>query len=101
MAELAATLAEVVAKERVLSGDAAGEAYGCDESLTGHPQQPGCVVFPTSTDEVSSVLRLANDLAKRFPENTMVRPSPLGAAGLVCPARPSQPPAASWSASSG
>ncbi len=62
MAELAATLAEVVAKERVLSGDAAGEAYGCDESLTGHPQQPGCVVFPTSTDEVSSVLRLANDL---------------------------------------
>jgi len=54
-------LADIVAAEQVLTGDAIGEEYTHDEALTVEPCDPQAVVKPTTTEQVSRVLRLANE----------------------------------------
>src|SRR4051794_40366407 len=59
MADVASVLSEVLPVGRVVPGD--NEDYWHDEALGATPQQPACVVFPESTDEVAAVLRLAHE----------------------------------------
>ena len=61
MGDVAEFLTPVLASERVLTGPAIDESYTHDEALTATPQQPAAVVFPETTDEVASVLRVANE----------------------------------------
>jgi glycolate oxidase len=51
----------VVGAEHVRTGDAIKDDYGHDEALTADPQRPLAVVSPGSTDEVSAVVRLADE----------------------------------------
>src|SRR6266508_1812076 len=60
MADVTSLLEAIVPTDRLLAGDAA-EDYTHDEALGGQPQTPACVVFPISTDEVSAILRVANE----------------------------------------
>lgn len=59
MADIGARLAEIVGAEHVLSGDAIGEDYTHDETLTVEPTRPAHVVRPASAEEVAAVLTLA------------------------------------------
>jgi glycolate oxidase len=52
-------LGEIVGTEHVLSGDAIGEDYTHDETLTAEPTRPAHVVRPSSAEEVAAVLALA------------------------------------------
>jgi glycolate oxidase len=54
-------LADIVTSEQVLTGDAIGEEYTHDEALTVEPHDPQAVVRPATTEQVSRVLRLANE----------------------------------------
>ncbi|MGH9192992.1 MAG: FAD-binding oxidoreductase, partial [Acidimicrobiales bacterium] len=54
-------LAGVVGAGHVHTGDAIKDDYGRDEALTAEPQRPLGVVAPASTDEVATVVRLANE----------------------------------------
>jgi len=83
MAELARVLAEVLPEGRLLVGDARGDDYDHDESLTAVGRKPVVVVIPESTDEVAAVLRVADEL--RFP--VTARGAGTGLSG-ACVARP-------------
>jgi glycolate oxidase len=61
MADTGAKLAEIVGADHVLSGDAIGEDYTHDETLTAAPTRPAHVVRPSSTEEVAAVLKLASE----------------------------------------
>ncbi|MEX2554207.1 MAG: FAD-binding oxidoreductase [Actinomycetota bacterium] len=61
MADIASRLGEIVGEQNVLAGDAAGEDYTHDESLTATPQRPAFVVRPASTDEVAGLVALARE----------------------------------------
>lgn len=45
----------------LLRGDAIGEDYGHDESLSQGPVMPECVVRPRSTQEVAAVMRICSE----------------------------------------
>jgi len=62
VANVAEALAEILDPAHVLTGGAINEDYAHDEALTASPTTPAVVVRPSSTDEVASVLRLANEL---------------------------------------
>jgi glycolate oxidase len=81
MADLLARLGEVVDPEHVLAGDAAGEDYARDESLTVAASTPAAVVRPGSTAEVAAVLRAAHEL--RVP--VTARGSATGLSGAAVP----------------
>ena len=59
MADIAARLGEIVGDGHVLSGDAIGEDYTHDETLTAEPTRPAHVVRPADAAEVAAVLTLA------------------------------------------
>ena len=61
MADIASRLGEIVGKQNVLAGNAAGEDYSHDESLTATAQQPAFVVRPASTGEVAGLVALARE----------------------------------------
>lgn len=61
MGDVAEFLTPVVASERVLTGAAIDDDYSHDEALTATPQRPAAVVLPETTDEVASILRVANE----------------------------------------
>lgn len=61
MDNLAALLASIVDRQNVLTADAIGEAYTHDEVLTVEPHAPEVVVKPNTAEQVSRVLRLANE----------------------------------------
>ena len=61
MADIAPQLGKIVGEQNVLAGDAAGEDYTHDESLTATPQTPAFVVRPGSTDEVAGIVALARE----------------------------------------
>src|SRR5262249_24416090 len=61
MEDLAALLGAVVPAGHLLVGDAVGEDYGHDESLTVDSVTPAAVVTPGSTSEVAAVLRVADE----------------------------------------
>jgi len=61
MENLIDLLGDIVSAEHVLSGDAIGEEYTHDEALTVDPHDPEVVVRPATTEQVSRVLRLANE----------------------------------------
>ena len=61
MAELVELLKEAVPTDRLVVGDDVSEDYGHDEALGSTPVTPSAVVFPTSTDEVAAILRIANE----------------------------------------
>ena len=61
MDDLIRRLCDIVTAEHVLFGDAIGEAYSHDEVLTVEPHVPEVVVRPKTSEQVSRVLRLAND----------------------------------------
>ena len=61
MDDLIHLLTDIVTAEHVLTGDAIGEHYTRDEALTVEPRAPEVVVRPATAQQVSSVLRLAND----------------------------------------
>jgi glycolate oxidase len=54
-------LADVVAADRLLRGDAIGDDYTHDECLTVAPRVPAAVVLPESTAEVAGILRVAQE----------------------------------------
>lgn len=58
--DVIAALTEVVGADEVLTGDRIGEDYGHDEALSQLPRPPLAVVRPTSSAEVSGVLRAAS-----------------------------------------
>jgi glycolate oxidase len=62
MADIAARLAEIVGEQHVVAGDAAGEDYTHDESLTATPETPAFVVRPASTEEVAGLVSVAREL---------------------------------------
>ncbi|WP_184808942.1 FAD-binding oxidoreductase [Actinophytocola algeriensis] len=57
--DLAARLEEIVGTANVLTGDAIGDDYAHDETLTATPTTPAHVVRPGSADEVAAVLTAA------------------------------------------
>jgi glycolate oxidase len=83
MDDLVDLLAEIVTAEHVLSGDAIADDYTHDEALTVEPQAPEVVVRPATAEQVSRVLRLANDA--RIP--VTARGSGTGLSGACVPSR--------------
>ena len=81
MADLLDRLGEVVDPEHVLAGDAAGDDYARDESLTVAASTPAAVVRPGTTAEVAAVLRAAHEL--RVP--VTARGSATGLSGAAVP----------------
>ncbi len=61
MGNLIELLADIVTAKHVLSGDAISEDYTRDEALTVEPHAPEVVVRPATAEQVSRILRLAND----------------------------------------
>jgi glycolate oxidase len=61
MDELIRRLTDIVTAEHVLTGDAIDEVYSHDEVLTVEPRTPEVVVRPANSEQVSQVLRTAND----------------------------------------
>ena len=61
MPDITEALRGIVGDPNVLSGDAAGEDYAHDESLTATHQEPAYVVRPGSTEEVAGVVALARE----------------------------------------
>jgi glycolate oxidase len=59
---IAARLGDVLGRDAVLTGDAIGPEYRCDESLHGHPAEPAAVLRPGSTAEVSAAVKAAAGL---------------------------------------
>jgi glycolate oxidase len=59
MADIATRLEQIVGAEHVLSGDAVGEDYTHDETLTAEPTRPAHVVRPETAEHVAAVLALA------------------------------------------
>jgi glycolate oxidase len=57
--DLAAQLEEIVGSGCVLTGDAIGDDYGHDETLTATPTKPAHVVRPGSAEEVAAILAAA------------------------------------------
>jgi glycolate oxidase len=53
-------LAAATAPDRVWPGDA-NDDYSHDEALSGQPTRPLAVVIPTTTAEVTAILRIANE----------------------------------------
>jgi glycolate oxidase len=60
MTDVLGLLSDATAPDRVLPGEA-NDDYCHDESLSGVPQRPLAVVFPTTTAEVAAILRVANE----------------------------------------
>ena len=54
-------LVEILGATDVLVGDGIGEDYAHDESLVQEPALPELVVRPTTTEQVSKILRLCNE----------------------------------------
>jgi glycolate oxidase len=81
MADLLGRLGEVVDPRHVLAGDAAGDDYARDESLTVAASTPAAVVRPGTTAEVAAVLRAAHEL--RVP--VTARGSATGLSGAAIP----------------
>jgi len=59
--EIVKALKKIVGKENVLLGEEAGEEYMHDEALTAKAIKPDIVVKPGNVEEVSKILRLANN----------------------------------------
>jgi glycolate oxidase len=59
MADIGSRLEELVGAEHVLSGEAIGEDYTHDETLSAAPNTPAHVVRPGTAEEVAAVLALA------------------------------------------
>lgn len=59
MADIGSRLEAIVGAEHVLSGDAIGEDYTHDETLTVEPTRPAHVVRPAVAEEVVSILTVA------------------------------------------
>ena len=81
MPDVTAALRDAVGADHVLTGDAIPEDYSRDESLTAVPQRPAYVVRPMTTDEVATVLRIANE--HRIP--VTARGSATGLSGASIP----------------
>ncbi len=60
-ASLVATLKDVLPSDAVISDPVETRAYECD-ALTAYRCPPLCVVLPSSTEEVSQVLRICHDM---------------------------------------
>jgi glycolate oxidase len=61
MADLHAALEEIVGAAHVLSGDAIGEDFTHDESLTAPAERPAFVVKPSSTEDVARIVAVARE----------------------------------------
>ena len=81
MADIAGLLSEVVGPEHVLVGEAIALDYSHDEALTATPRAPAAVVRPSSTAEVSEILRIATE--QRVP--VVARGSGTGLSGAAVP----------------
>jgi glycolate oxidase len=62
VAEIVELLAEIVGSGDVVVGDGISPDYAHDEALTATPSVPLAVVRPGSTEEVSAVLKIADEL---------------------------------------
>jgi glycolate oxidase len=83
MDDLIQNLTDIVTAEHVLTGDAIGEAYTHDEVLTVEPHVPDAVVRPKTSEQVSQLLRLANEAG--IP--VTARGSGTGLSGACIPSR--------------
>ncbi|MCE7885715.1 MAG: FAD-binding oxidoreductase, partial [Actinobacteria bacterium ATB1] len=61
MADITALLEDAIGTGDVLEGDAIGDDYSHDETLTAIPQSPAHVVRPETTSDVAAILRVANE----------------------------------------
>ncbi|HEY3143771.1 MAG TPA: FAD-linked oxidase C-terminal domain-containing protein [Acidimicrobiales bacterium] len=80
-AGLVGRLATVVGAPNVLAGEAVKDDYARDEALTAEPITPLAVVFPSSTEEVVALLRVADE--DRIP--VTARGSGTGMSGACIP----------------
>ncbi|MGH2784160.1 MAG: FAD-binding oxidoreductase [Actinomycetota bacterium] len=62
MTDFRERLGAIAGDQNVLAGEAAGEDYTHDESLTATPEAPAFVVKPVSTEEVAAIVGLAREL---------------------------------------
>jgi glycolate oxidase len=83
MDDLIRHLIDIVTAEHVLTGEAISEGYSHDEVLTVEPHAPEVVVRPETSEQVSQVLRLANDAG--IP--VTARGSGTGLSGACVPSR--------------
>ena len=83
MTDVMDALADVVAADRLLVGDAIGEDYAHDECLTVAARVPSAVVQPESTEEVAAILRVAQE--RGIP--VTARGSGTGLSGAATPRR--------------
>src|SRR5690606_26008235 len=60
-AQLVDLLAAAVGSDAIAAGDEVSDDYGHDEALTITPVRPAAVVWPTTTEQVAAVLRVANE----------------------------------------
>lgn len=60
--QIPARLAAIVGADHLLSGDAISDDYSHDEALNLEPQMPIAVVKPGASEEVSLILKTANEL---------------------------------------
>jgi glycolate oxidase len=61
MQDLTASLSEIVGEDNVLTGERLVDDYTHDEALSVEPQRAAAVVRPVTTQQVSRVLRFANE----------------------------------------
>lgn len=73
--------AGVLPPERIVAGEKVTEELERDEALTAEPRQPGVLVYPQSTEEVSALLRFAHE--RRAP--VTARGSGTGMCGACIP----------------
>ncbi|HEX6236239.1 MAG TPA: FAD-linked oxidase C-terminal domain-containing protein [Acidimicrobiales bacterium] len=80
-ADLVKLLAELVGEDAAASGDAVSDDYARDEALSVPPVRPAAVVWPSTTEQVAAVLRLADE--RRIP--VTARGSGTGMSGAATP----------------
>jgi glycolate oxidase len=61
LADLTAVLGDIVGVEHVRSGDSVADDYAHDEALRAAPRRPAVVVHPSSSEQVSGILRVAHE----------------------------------------
>ncbi len=81
MTDVSALLAGSISADHILSGEAIGDDYSHDECLTATPQRAAAVALPTTAEEVSAVLRVADE--HRIP--VTARGSGTGLSGACIP----------------
>jgi glycolate oxidase len=61
MADVLGLFTDILGDEGVVAGEQISEDYEHDEALSSHPVRPEAVLLPRTTEDVSAILRTANE----------------------------------------